>query len=374
MWRPSASSPMATETPPAPKSLQRLIRRQASSRRKRQPLQLALLRGVALLDLRAAGLHAVGVMRLGGARRAADAVAAGAPAEKDDLVARGRALAAHVARRGGAHDGADLHALGDVAGVVELAHLAGREADLVAVGGVAGRGGAHELALRQLALERLARGDGGVGRAGDAHGLVDVAAPRQRVADRAADAGGRAAEGLDLGGVVVGLVLEEEEPVLVGPVDVDLHLDGAGVDLLRLVEVGEDALVLEVLGADRAHVHEGDGPLVALQLAAHLEVALEGGPDHVVVDLDVVELGAEGGVAAVVRPVRVDHLDLGDRRVAPLALEVVLAEADVGEVHGKAALLDEGLQLRLGHLAEALDLLDLRGLGVVDLERLARGE
>ncbi len=34
--RPSASSPMATETPPAPKSLQRLIRRQASSRRKRR--------------------------------------------------------------------------------------------------------------------------------------------------------------------------------------------------------------------------------------------------------------------------------------------------------------------------------------------------
>ena len=34
MNRPSASSPMATDTPPAPKSLQRLIIRQASSRRK----------------------------------------------------------------------------------------------------------------------------------------------------------------------------------------------------------------------------------------------------------------------------------------------------------------------------------------------------
>ena len=36
MCRPSASSPMATDTPPAPKSLQRLIRRQASSRRNRR--------------------------------------------------------------------------------------------------------------------------------------------------------------------------------------------------------------------------------------------------------------------------------------------------------------------------------------------------
>ena len=36
MARPSASSPMATETPPAPKSLQRLMRREASGLRKRR--------------------------------------------------------------------------------------------------------------------------------------------------------------------------------------------------------------------------------------------------------------------------------------------------------------------------------------------------
>ena len=36
MYRPSASSPTATDTPPAPKSLQRLIRRQASPRRNRR--------------------------------------------------------------------------------------------------------------------------------------------------------------------------------------------------------------------------------------------------------------------------------------------------------------------------------------------------
>ena len=36
MRRPSASSPMATDTPPAPKSLQRLMRRVASPRRNRR--------------------------------------------------------------------------------------------------------------------------------------------------------------------------------------------------------------------------------------------------------------------------------------------------------------------------------------------------
>ena len=140
--------------------------------------------------------------------------------------------------------------------MVELGDLAGGQADLVAVAGVAGGGGGHELALRELALHGLGHGDRGVGRAGHAHGLVDVAAAGERVADGAADAGGRAAKGLDLGGVVVGLVLEEEEPVLVLAVDVDGDLDGAGVNLLGLVEVLELARVLEPLGADRAHVHE----------------------------------------------------------------------------------------------------------------------
>ncbi|VWL96079.1 Uncharacterised protein [Collinsella intestinalis] len=302
-------------------------------------------------------------MGLGGAGGAADAVTAGAAAEQDDLVAGRGALAADVACGRGAHHGADLHALGHVAGVVELGDLAGGKADLVAVGGIAGGCGGHDLALGQLAGDGLGDGDGRVGRTGDAHGLVDVRAAGERVADRTAHAGGRAAEGLDLGGVVVGLVLEEEQPVLVLAVDVDGHLDGAGVDLLGLIEVGEDPLLLKPLGADGAHVHEADGLLVAAELVAHLHVTVEGGLDGGVVDLDVLEVGAEGGVAAVVGPVGVDHANLGDGGVAVLILEVLLAERDVGLVHGKTALGNEGGEGGLVHLAEAVDDLDRLGVG-----------
>ena len=190
--------------------------------------------------------------------------------------------------RGSAHDGADLHALGHVAGVIEFVDLAGGKADLVAVAGVAGGSGGYELALRQLALERLGHGDGGVSGAGDAHGLVHVAAARERVADGAAHAGGGTAEGLDLGRVVVGLVLKQEQPVLVLAVDIDLHLDSAGVDLLGLVDIGHDAGLLKVLGADGAHVHEADGLGVATELMAHLHVAVEGLLHHGVVDRHVI--------------------------------------------------------------------------------------
>ena len=315
----------------------------------------------------------MGLRRAGGT---ADAVTAGTAAQENDHVP-GLGLFAHhvVGRRGGDH-GADFHALGRVAGVVELVDLAGGKADLVAVARIAGRGGGHELALGQLAFHGLRNGYRGVGRARDAHGLVDVAAPAQGVADAAADAGGRAAEGLDFGGVVVGFVLEEEEPVLVLAVDVDLHFHGAGVDLFRFVEMLEDALALQVLGADRAHVHQAHGAVVAAEFAAHSQIPVEGGLHGFVVDFDVGEVGAEGGVAAMVRPVGVDHLDFGDRGVALFASEVLLAEGNVGEVHGELAVGKEAAQAVLVELVEAGEHFDrARGglLGGEGVDRVERG-
>ena len=81
-----------------------------------QTLQLALDRGVALLDLGTRGLDGLGVLGLGGAGGATDAIAAGAAAQQDDLVGGGGALATNVVCRGSAHDGANLHALGHVTG------------------------------------------------------------------------------------------------------------------------------------------------------------------------------------------------------------------------------------------------------------------
>ena len=48
----------------------------------------------------------------------------------------------------------------------------------------------------------------------------------------------------------MGLILEEEEPVFVLAVDITLDLDGAGVDLLRLIEVLQDTLLFQLLGTD----------------------------------------------------------------------------------------------------------------------------
>ena len=140
----------------------------------KQALELALLGGVALLNLRTAALERLHRVRLGRARCAAAAVAARAPAKQDHDVAALRPLAADIGRRGRGDNRADLHALGRVAGVIEFIDDAGGKADLVAVGGIARGGGLADCPLGELAGERLAHGLQGAGRARQAHRAVDI--------------------------------------------------------------------------------------------------------------------------------------------------------------------------------------------------------
>ena len=217
-----------------------------------QALNLALFRRIALLHLCTAGFERFLSVLLGGAGCTAAAVAAGLAAEQDDDVARLGYLADDVLQRSCADNRADLHALGNITRVVNLVYEAGSKANLVAIGGVARSSSLAQLALRQLVFEGLRQRYGRVTRTGHAHRLINVRATRQRVADGAAEAGSRAAERLDLGRVVVGLVLEHEQPVLVVAVHECLHLNGAGVDLLGLVEILQVAALFEHLSADGA--------------------------------------------------------------------------------------------------------------------------
>ena len=261
--------------------------------------------------------------------------------------------------------------------MVYLTDLTGRQADLVAVGAVARSCGGDDLLLRQLALDGLLERGQRVARAGDAHRLIDVGAAGQRVADGAAQTGGRAAERLDLGRVVVGLVFKLQQPVLLLAVDVDLDLDRAGVDLLGLVQVLEQALLLEGFGADGGQVHQGHRLVLArVDGLAQLEIFVVGVPDVVALNLHVLDAGGEGGVAAVVGPVGIDHADLGDGWGALFGLfKVLLAEGDISQVHRQAVVGDELLQALLVQIVKVFQHRNVRRnveRGVQRLHRLQR--
>ena len=57
----------------------------------------------------------------------------------------------------------------------------------------------------------------------------------------------------------MGLILEEEKPILLLAVNGDLDLDGAGVDLFALVKITELSRRLEILCGESADVHQRHG-------------------------------------------------------------------------------------------------------------------
>ena len=142
--------------------------------------------------------------------------------------------------------------------------------------------------------------------------------------------------------MVVGLVFKQQEPVLVFSVHVHLYLDGAGVYLLRLVQLVQLALSLKVLHRYGADVHQSHR-LGSAERFSQVHISVVCLLQIRVFKLDAVDDGVEGGVAAVIRPVGVYHLDFRYGRVSVFLLEVFSAKPYVRQIHGKASVGYESL-------------------------------
>ena len=152
----------------------------------------------------------------------------------------------YVLRGSRAHHRAQLHMLGDIALVIQLVDYSRGKTYLVAVGGIAVRRRCGDLTLRKFALyspgKRLQRASA----AGYPHRLIHICAAGKRVSYRAAYTGGRAAERLDLGGVIMGLVFEKQQPRLCFSVDSHVYANRAGVYLVRQVKSFQPAAAPDI--------------------------------------------------------------------------------------------------------------------------------
>ena len=209
-----------------------------------QSLQLSFLGCVTLLYLSTAAFQRLHGVRLGRAGCTAAAVATGSAAQQDDDVLGIGHLAAHVLGGSGCDDRADLHSLCRVAVVIQLVDHARGKTDLVAVRGITRSRRGDQLFLGQLAGQGFGQRARGICAARYTHCCVYVRASRQRVTDRTANAGCRAAKGLNFGGVIVRLVLKEQQPGLVALLGLDRDLDRASVDLLGFVNARQLAVCL----------------------------------------------------------------------------------------------------------------------------------
>ena len=178
--------------------------------------------------------------------------------------------------------------------------------------------------------------------------------------------------------MVVCLILEHEEPVLILPIHIDSHADAARIDLLGFVEILELALRAQRFHADDGDVHQGHIPLVALvECPAVIRIALIGldnrqgeGP---VLDVHGVNRRGKRRVAAVIRPVGVDHAQLRDRRRTVLRIaEILLNEFEIRLTHRKAVLFVKTLELTAREPGELREDLHVRRQHNPTLERRRR--
>ena len=257
--------------------------------------------------------------------------------------------------------------------MVDFAHVRRRQADLVAVARITSRGLLRDDALRQFPGKRLRNRQVDVPGARHAHRLVDVAATRQRVADRTSEAGRRTAEGFDLRRVVVRLVLELQQPPFRPAVHVNIHVDRAGVVLLRDLQIVQQPLLLQVAGSDRRHVHQADALVLAAQFAADPQVQGQRILDLLLherlLDRNPFEFGREGRMAAVVAPVGIQNAQLRLEGIAPLPAEVFHHFVEVVGIHRQSHPLAVRLQLVVLHLPKSLQHLDRLHLGLLHVRQ-----
>ena len=237
--------------------------------------------------------------------------------------------------------------------------MAGSQTDLVAVGRIARRCSSGQLPLGQLAGYSILQRDSGIAAAGNTHGLMDIGTAGQRIPDAAADTGSCAAERLDLRGMVMGFVLEHQQPVLLFSIHHRRNMDGAGVDFLALIQLRQKAPFFQSLGTDGGDVHQRlrtlGGLLLTVNLHPGIQIALIGFLNRRIIDLGRINKSRECGVTAVVRPIGVHHPDFCDGGITMLLIsEVCLQELQIVGVHGKSQLIQQGGKGSIVHSGKAL--------------------
>ena len=151
----------------------------------------------------------------------------------------------------------------------------------------------------------------------------------------------------------MGLVFKENQPLLglgaPAVVHFDRDHDRAGVVFIGHFHVGELSVCLELLHAHNGQIHQTDRLVAAagIQLTAGIGIALPGCLDGcaeiAVFKLNIFEFCGESGVTAVIRPIGVQHPDLGDGGIAVLCVtEIGLDKPEIRPGHGKA---ERGIQL-----------------------------
>ena len=159
--------------------------------------------------------------------------------------------------------------------------------------------------------------------------------------------------------MVVRLVLEHHQPFFRWlSIDRNGHHDRSGIYLFGNFDIVEFTGFPQLAHPDEGDVHQGDRLIVPTELLAGGEVSLPSALDTVGIfaESNIVDFREEGGVAAVVGPVGVEHPDFRQAWVALfLVAEIVLTEGHVLGRHGEPEVLTKRMRVEQGKAGKDRD-------------------
>ena len=168
-------------------------------------------------------------------------------------------------------------------------------------------------------------------------------------------------------------VLEQQQPVFL--VSVDLHFDfhRTGVDLFRFVEFFEKSPFFEKFCGNRADIHEVFRFGTA-QFLPRRQIVVISVLQQFVLELYVVDRRKKRRMTAMIRPIGIDHTDLGERRIALFGFEIILTELDIVFVHRQRVFFDKGRKSLFVQLQKSVKRFHFRGNRMVDFEGYGNGK
>ena len=315
-------------------------------------LNLSLRGSISFLHLSAAGLDGLFRMHFGGAGGAAAAVAASAASQKNDDIARIRRLPDHGTAGGSAHHGPDFHTFCHVIRMINFFYVSGGQSDLIPIGTISVSRRADQFLLRQFPFHGFLYGNRGIGRTGHTHGLIYVCSSGKGIPDGSAKTGGGAAEGLDLRGVIVGFVFKVDQPLFFHSVHIHRNHDAAGIDFLGLFLILQFPFRFQFSHGHQGQIHQADKLIFSSfeDFFPIRQILLIRSDDGLLVvaflEIHLRQFCGEGGVAAVIGPVGIQHADLRHGGI-PLFLsaEITMDMKEIFKGHGQIQRLIQLFQL-----------------------------
>ena len=305
-------------------------------------------------------------MYLGGTGCTADTVTAGTSSKKDDDISRVGIFTDNRTSRSSTHNRTDLHTFCNVVRMIDFFYSTGCKTDLVSVGAVTVSCAADKFLLRKFTLQSFFYGYSRISRTGYTHCLIYIGTSGKRVTDGPAKAGSRTTKRLDLGRMVVGFVLEVDQPLFFFSVHIHRYHDTAGIDLIGLFLVCKFAFCFQFLHCHKSQIHQADKFVITAFVHVLMGIQIffvcffDWSLIVAFIKLHAGKLCGECGMTAVVRPVCIQNTDLCHRRITFLFfVKIILDVLEILECHGKVQRIVQFFQISLSHILESVKYLHI---------------